>query len=324
MILSGAHSLLIASALLLHCGRATDSRQCTCYRCRNHYSGTEYEGLRVDDVAMLKAADHGDLGMLRKLLDRGANPNAIEGRHNTALARCACEGYLQCMKLLLERGANVNAKVRDGSWAALQWAANMGHLECVNLLLREGADSYINYGEETALMNTAECLALIERLKKKDEESIKKKEEYIECARSLLMHGANPDLPDKDGRTPRSIAPEVISELEESLPKNPFEKIQSDDIMRKIFRLLDLESQASIKAVCKRFDELGPQVKKQPCHHMLARIRREQYLPQLESQRLARKRREIIADVKRKVQQLMSNHPSDDQKVDYPDSNPSN
>jgi ankyrin repeat protein len=51
-------------------------------------------------------------------------------------------GYFGIVKLLLERGANPNTKDNNG-WTPLHWAAYHGHVDVVRVLLERGADPWI-------------------------------------------------------------------------------------------------------------------------------------------------------------------------------------
>ena len=90
--------------------------------------------------------------LIRKLLDAGANPNALvnntpRGRMRegspwivfaTALMRAAFAGDLELVKLLLERGAEVKARDNRGK-TALAMAIEGGHKETEQLLRKAGA-----------------------------------------------------------------------------------------------------------------------------------------------------------------------------------------
>ena len=116
------------------------------------------------------AAKKGDLALIAKLLDEGADVNkrsaiatplyfAVQENHpdavklllqrgadangesigGTALHSAARTGSADMVGILLEHGANANAASKDGV-NALHFAAQKGHLEVVKLLLDHGAD----------------------------------------------------------------------------------------------------------------------------------------------------------------------------------------
>ena len=79
------------------------------------------------------SAKHGDIEVVRLLLDRGAD---IHAKDDEALRWSAFYGHVEVVRLLLDRGADIHAGVD----ASLQWSAENGHVEVVRLLLDRGAD----------------------------------------------------------------------------------------------------------------------------------------------------------------------------------------
>jgi ankyrin repeat protein len=78
--------------------------------------------------------------VLRLLLDRGADPNAVTGPGISALVLATLEGLRAEAKLLLERGADPNLTTHITGASALIYAASHGDDELVRLLLNRGAD----------------------------------------------------------------------------------------------------------------------------------------------------------------------------------------
>ncbi len=84
-------------------------------------------------------AVNGNTVTMQLMLDRGEDKDA-EAKHGSRPPEGSSpEGYLQTVKLLLERGADVNARTKDG-YTALMLASSRGHVEVVQVLLAKGAD----------------------------------------------------------------------------------------------------------------------------------------------------------------------------------------
>ena len=81
----------------------------------------------------------GDLEMVKLLIERGADINAIVGPNATALNAAAWRGDETMAAWLLEYGANPDAKDFEGK-TALQRAEENGH-ESIAALIRAGTES---------------------------------------------------------------------------------------------------------------------------------------------------------------------------------------
>lgn len=166
--------------------------------------------------ALQAAANDGSVGIVRLLLEAGANPNMLGGDYGTALQAAAFQGDTENISLLidaeaeinagpvgmygnalyaavvgnnktaaealLERGANVNAHGGDHEFALLA-ATDEAHLDIMELLLLHGADANAkteNGG--TALILAASTLPAA-------------------ALKTLLDHGADINASDEDGTT---------------------------------------------------------------------------------------------------------------------------
>ena len=85
---------------------------------------------------LLDAAEHGDSNRVNRLILRGADPNAQEGK---ALKISAAKGYIEVMRVLLRNGAKID---EPGKWGypALTWAATSKQIASIQFLLSKGAD----------------------------------------------------------------------------------------------------------------------------------------------------------------------------------------
>ena len=111
-----------------------------------------YEG-RADDAERLRrdqseldlfeAAAVGDVELLRRLLDAGADPNAFAPDGVTPLTLASFFKRSDAVRLLLDRGADVHLRARHEEFQVLpihSAAADGGSPEIVGMLLDAGAD----------------------------------------------------------------------------------------------------------------------------------------------------------------------------------------
>jgi hypothetical protein len=109
------------------------------------------------NIELISAASHGETSRVQKLLLEGADVEARDNANGTPVLWAARGGYTGIVKLLLERGANPNV-VEHGSkdMTPLLWAASLDNLECVKMLLDHGADvNAATTDGYTALMQAA-------------------------------------------------------------------------------------------------------------------------------------------------------------------------
>lgn len=102
---------------------------------------TPFEPVETTDWAVLlcRAGAAGNLAVVRRLLESGADPNAQDVTGPSALHLAAAEGRVKVVKCLLDAGADRSLPDhRDRS--PLEVAAASGRLECVKVLLPQGVD----------------------------------------------------------------------------------------------------------------------------------------------------------------------------------------
>ncbi len=100
----------------------------------------------------VKAAYDGDLALVKKLYDEGADLNG-ESKVNydtTALVTSANSGKIEVVKFLLSKGVDVNQKT-SGKSTALSGALLGGHVDVVKLLIEKKADVNFDGGYGTPL-----------------------------------------------------------------------------------------------------------------------------------------------------------------------------
>lgn len=131
-------------------------------------------------LEFINACEKGEIEVVNKLLDAGANPN--DGIHYAAQ-----EGHKDVINLLLERGAEVDCK-ENWSCTALHVASASGNLDIVKLLLDKGAQiNEINHASETALIIVLEVMF--------------PNEKHTELIKFLVDKGANVNATDRSGQS---------------------------------------------------------------------------------------------------------------------------
>lgn len=186
---------------------------------------TRSHAMTRDGQALIAAADRGDAAAVERLIKAGADIRERDGRGRTALLAATHARAVEVARLLIQAGADVNAKdsIDDSPYL---YAAAEGPVEILRLTLAAGADlrSVNRYGG-TGLIpaahhghveNVRELLkttiavdhvnrlgwtALLEAVILGDGGP-----RHTEIVRLLLQGGANPSLPDRDGKTPLAHA----------------------------------------------------------------------------------------------------------------------
>ena len=105
--------------------------------------------------ALLDASEAGDVADMTKLLDSGAEVNAVFKGDGSPLIVAAREGHKAAVQLLLDRGADPDLDV-PGDGDAIIMAAREGHDDVVRLLLDRGASiDRVVPGDENALIQSS-------------------------------------------------------------------------------------------------------------------------------------------------------------------------
>lgn len=109
--------------------------------------------------------------------------------------RCAVSsGNIEIVKYLVSKGGKLEDICDDGSkpWNSLLYmAAEEGNLDLVNYLIEKGLDVNYNEGSFTALSGAVS-------------------NEHVDVVRTLLEHGANPNVKAKNGCAMRRVCKKII------------------------------------------------------------------------------------------------------------------
>ncbi len=97
------------------------------------------------NTPLYKAVREGNVTKVRRLLERGADPNTCGAHHLSVLHIAAYWGETEIVKLLIEHKADVNFDNGGKGWTPLHSAALAGgfknHGEIISLLVKAGANA---------------------------------------------------------------------------------------------------------------------------------------------------------------------------------------
>jgi ankyrin repeat protein len=97
----------------------------------------------VNCTALMYASSKGYVGIVNKLLQRGADVNVKSPKDqldSTALTLAAGNGHDAVLELLLKAGADIDWRTERDGFSALLLAAELGHWKSVSILLSAGAN----------------------------------------------------------------------------------------------------------------------------------------------------------------------------------------
>ncbi|KAF7418100.1 hypothetical protein HZH68_000753 [Vespula germanica] len=105
-----------------------------------------------DEIAILGAAENGDIEKIRKLLIK--DPNLLECTDKdgyTPLHRACYGNHVEIVEYLLKMGARIDTKTMD-DWQPLHSACCWNNVECAAILIANGADvNAKSKGDQTPL-----------------------------------------------------------------------------------------------------------------------------------------------------------------------------
>jgi hypothetical protein len=103
------------------------------------------------------AAEKGRRAVVKKLLEKGENPNSFDGKGQTALWLAATGGHEAIVKMLLEKGAQTEVTDLLGR-TPLRMASGLGHEGIAMLLLKHYADPHFTKECKLDLVMIADML----------------------------------------------------------------------------------------------------------------------------------------------------------------------
>lgn len=139
------------------------------------------------DRRLVQAAKANDVGRVAELIRAGGNVNAKDSTQDSAFLYAGAEGFNEVLRLTLANGADVSSTNRYGGTALIP-ASEHGHVETVRILLEAGVPvNHVNRLGWTALQ---EAILLNNGGPRQQD-----------VVRQLLAAGADPAIPDPQGRT---------------------------------------------------------------------------------------------------------------------------
>lgn len=114
---------------------------------------------RFAQSALTSAVSSGRVGLVKRFLSEGADPNEANNRHHeSVLELAAWKGSIEVLRVLLDAGANVNHRSASINNSALLVAVHdgKGPPEVVKLLLERGADVTAKAYDGTTVQQMAE------------------------------------------------------------------------------------------------------------------------------------------------------------------------
>ncbi len=171
--------------------------------------------------ALMLAARNRQLDRVTALLDAGAKINRANNNGGTPLMYAVLGGDPRIVKLLLDHDVELNAKAENG-WSAVMIAAAKGYVDVLAMLLDKGADPTLaDVYSWTPLMRAGfeKRASVVKLLLEDDRVDVNRRGEngitalhlaatqgYVEIARLLVEHGADPQIKDNFDRTAYLIA----------------------------------------------------------------------------------------------------------------------
>jgi len=210
--------------------------------------GAGIHGTRVDGAtALMIAAGNGETLVIKALLDRKDNPNALDGDGATALIYAARTGKAEAVTLLVQAGAGVDVADSRGR-TPLMYAAENGFAACTDRLIASKAN--VNMQDKTG----ATALTLAAR-----------HSGSVAVIHSLVHAGAKTDVKDAGGASAFILAEQRgYHEASKALNASLNSKPTFPSVLPTATRPAIERSLTALQTGMKSFAERAPCVS---CHH---------------------------------------------------------
>lgn len=141
-----------------------------------------------DRTALLLSAAHDHIAVAEVLVAMGANPDALDDRHDTPWLVTGVTGSVAMLETLLPADPDLTIRNRFGGLSPIP-ASERGHVDYLRRVVRTDVD--INHVNDLGWTALLEAVILGDGGK-----------DHQEIVRILLDAGADPDIADRDGVTP--------------------------------------------------------------------------------------------------------------------------
>jgi ankyrin repeat protein len=199
-----------------------------------------------NETLLMKVVTRGaDATLVQNLLKNGTNPDAIDNKENTALYYCIREDRDDLIPVLLDSGADINIRIKSDSRSPyelhyLHIAAQLGNPKCIiamhtwaaqhpevkfDLEVKFEADHGSTPLFQAAAAKKLECVKTLQKLganinaQNNDGNTIlhyavTNKNKFLSTG-DLLPLGADMNIPNKEGKTPKDLLQKQIAATQE-------------------------------------------------------------------------------------------------------------